>query len=102
MFIEADWSGDFVANQDYIIIECFRKLDPTTYTDIYDDILLKRYATALIKKQWGANLSKFSGVALLGGVTMNGDTLYTQGMEEQKQVEDTILSNEPPIMLGMG
>ncbi len=102
LFIEADWDEDFVPGEDYIIIECFRKLDPTTYTDIYDDILLKRYATALIKKQWGANLSKFSGVALLGGVTMNGDTLYTQGMEEQKQVEDTILSNEPPIMLGMG
>tara|TARA_B100001250_G_C19808368_1_gene794523 strand:- start:2709 stop:3527 length:819 start_codon:yes stop_codon:yes gene_type:complete len=102
LFIEADWDEDFVPGEDYIIIECFRKLDPTTYTDIYDDILLKRYATALIKKQWGANLSKFSGVAMLGGVTMNGDTLYTQGVEEQQKVEETILNNEPPIMFGVG
>jgi hypothetical protein len=102
LFIEADWSRDFVAEQDYIVIECFRKLDPASYTDVYDDILLKRYATALIKKQWGANLSKFSGVAMLGGVTMNGETLYSQGIEEQKQVEDSIRSNEPPIMFGVG
>jgi len=102
LYIDADWSNDFVADEDYIIVECFRKLDPTVYTDIYDDIHLKRYATALIKRQWGANLSKFSGVATLGGVTMNGDTLFTQAQEEIREIETTILSNEPPIMFAVG
>ena len=65
-----NWSNDVTAG-DFIIIECYRKLDPTTYTDIFNDIYLKRYTTALIKRQWGANLSKFEGVQMLGGVTLN-------------------------------
>ena len=88
LYVDMDWENDVTADVDYIIIECYRKLDPTTYTDIYDDMFLKRYATALIKKQWGTNLSKFSGIALLGGVTMNGETLYTQGLEEQTTLEN--------------
>ena len=67
-----------IPGQDFIIIECYRKLDPTTFTDIFNDMYLKRYATALIKRQWGsANLSKFSGVEMLGGVTMNGADIYS-------------------------
>ena len=59
---------------------------------------MKRYATALIKKQWGANLSKFGGVTMLGGVTMNGETLYTQAQEEIVKLEEQIqLAFELPI-----
>ena len=86
-----------------MIIECYRKLDPTTYTDIYDDIYLKRYATALLKKQWGANLSKFNGVTMLGGVTMNGEQLNTQALEEQNKLEEEIqLAFELPINYMVG
>ena len=83
-----------------LIIEVFRKLDPDTYTDIYDDIYLKRYTTALIKKQWGQNLSKFSGTAMLGGVTLNGPELFSTALQEQRQLEDEIRLNyeEPPHM----
>jgi hypothetical protein len=98
LYIDADWETDFTADTDYIIVECYRKLDPTTYTDVYDDLFLKRYATALIKKQWGANLSKFSGVAMLGGVTMNGETIYSQGLEEQQKLEEEMqLMFEVPV-----
>ena len=65
LYVDMDWENDVTADQDYMIIECYRKLDPTTYTDVYDDIFLKRYAPSLIKKQWGANLSKFSGIQML-------------------------------------
>jgi len=103
LYIDADWENDFVADVDYIIAECYRKLDPATYTDIYDDIYLKRYATALIKKQWGANLSKFNGVTMLGGVTMNGETLYTQALEEQNKLEEEIhLAFELPVNYMIG
>ena len=103
LYIDADWENDFTAGEDYIIVECYRKLDPTTYTDIYDDIYLKRYATALIKQQWGANLSKFSGVAMLGGVTMNGETLYTQALEEKNKLEEQIqLTFELPVNYMVG
>ena len=72
----------------YTNVECYRKLDPTVYTDVYNDIFLKKYATALIKKQWGANLIKFTGVAMLGGVQMNGETIYSQADEEIKLLEE--------------
>ena len=97
LYLDMDWSGDISADE-YIIIECYRKLDPTTWTDIYDDIYLKRYATTLIKRQWGANLSKFNGVQMLGGVTMNGVDIFTQAQEELQRLEEQIqLSFETPI-----
>jgi hypothetical protein len=97
LYIDMDFANDIDVGQ-FIIIECYRKIDPATYTDIFDDIYLKRYATALIKRQWGANLSKFSGVAMLGGVTMNGEAIYTQAQEELEKLEEQIqLSFETPI-----
>ena len=97
MDFEEDVSAD-----DFLIIECYRKLDPSSYPDIFDDIYLKRYVTALIKRQWGANLSKFNGVAMLGGVTMNGET-NTQKTEEVQRLEEQIqLAFETPIDYMMG
>ena len=102
LYLDMDWANDVSADQDYILIDCYRKLDPTVYTDIYDDIHLKRYATALIKKQWGANLNKFGGVTMLGGVTMNGDTLFTQAIEEQQRLEDQISNMQYPDLMIKG
>ena len=97
LYIDMDFANDIDVGQ-FIIIECYRKIDPDSFTDIFDDIYLKRYATALIKRQWGANLSKFSGVAMLGGVTMNGETIYSQAQEELEKLEEQIqLSFETPI-----
>ena len=97
LYIDMDFENDIDVGE-FIIIECYRKIDPASYTDIFDDIYLKRYATALIKRQWGANLSKFSGVAMLGGVTMNGETIYSQAQEELEKLEEQIqLSFETPI-----
>ena len=88
LYLDMDWEQ--MTADEYLIIECYRKIDPTTYTDIYDDMYLKRYATALIKRQWGANLSKFNGVATLGGVTMNGADIYSQSIEEINKLEEEI------------
>ena len=103
LYLDMDWENDITPDVDYILIECYRKLDPATYTDIYDDMFLKRYATALIKKQWGTNLSKFNGVTMLGGVTMNGETLYTQGLEEQNSLEEKMQESfeiSPAFLVG--
>ena len=99
LFIDMDWGTDIKAGE-YLVMEVFRKLDPDTYADIYDDIYLKRYTTALIKKQWGQNLSKFSGTAMLGGVTLNGPELFSTALSEQQKLEEEIRSNyeEPPHM----
>ena len=103
LYIDADWSNDFTAGEDYIIIECYRKLDPTSYTDVFNDMYLKRYATALIKRQWCANLSKFNGVEMLGGVTMNGAEIYSQAQEELTRLEEQIqLAFELPVNYMVG
>ena len=99
LFIDMDWKTDITAGE-YLIMEVYRKLDPDTFTDVYDDIYLKRYATALIKRQWGQNLSKFNGTAMLGGVTLNGPELFSTAIQEQQKLEEEIRLNyeEPPHM----
>ena len=102
LYIDQDWSNDISADE-YIIIECYRKLDPTTHSDIYDDLYLKRYTTTLIKRQWGQNLSKFSGTAMLGGVTLNGPELFSTAISEQEKLEEEIRSNyEEPAHFQQG
>jgi hypothetical protein len=61
-------------------------------SDVWDDRLLKKYATALIKKQWGNNLKKFGGVALPGGVTLNGKEIYDEAAEEIKEIEEDMFN----------
>ena len=96
LYLDMNWEA--MTLDEYLIIDCYRKIDPATYTDIFDDIYLKRYATALIKRQWGANLSKFNGVATLGGVSMNGEQIYSQAIEEIQRLEEEIkLTFESPI-----
>ena len=102
LYIDMDWSNDITADE-FLIIECYRKLDPSSHSNIFDDLYLKRYTTALIKRQWGQNLSKFSGTAMLGGVTLNGPELFSTAIAEQQKLEDEIRTNyeEPPhIMQG--
>ena len=102
LYIDMDWANDVKAG-DFIIIECYRKLDGSTFTDLFDDIFLKKYTIQLIKKQWGTNLSKFQGVAMLGGVTMNGEQIYSQAQEEINKLEEQIqLSYELPPNYMMG
>ena len=102
LYLDMDFSND-VDVDEFLIIECYRKIDPSSYPDIFDDIYLKRYATALIKRQWGANLSKFTGVQLLGGVEMNGAEIYSQAQEEINRLEEQIqLAFELPPEYMMG
>lgn len=102
LYLDADFQQDFV-DGDYILIECYRNLDPSTYPDVWNDIFLKKYCTQLIKKQWGANLSKFQGIQMLGGVSLNGEQIYTQAQEEIDKLEEQIqLAYELPPMHMIG
>ena len=102
LYINMDW-GDDISVGEYVIIECYRKLDPTTWTDIYNDLWLKKYATALIKKQWGENLMKFNGVTMLGGVTMNGETIYSEAKQDIENLEEeSKLTWEEPLLFDIG
>lgn len=86
LYVDMDWRADITIG-DHIIVEGFRILNPNTYTDVYNDYFLKKYATALIKKQWGTNLKKFEGVQLPGGVVLNGQKIYDEAVEDIKQLQ---------------
>ena len=101
LYIDMDWANDVDAG-DFLIIECYRKLDGSTFTDLFDDIFLKKYLIQLIKKQWGTNLSKFQGVAMLGGVQMNGEQIYSQAQEEIERLETYIENLQYPDMIIKG
>ena len=102
LFVDMDWKHDISVGE-YLVIECFRKLDPTVMTDVYNDIYLKRYVTALLKKQWGSNLSKFNGVAMLGGVTLNGQQIFSEALQDIQKLEEEIRGTyETPITYMIG
>ena len=102
LYVDMDWKNDLQVGE-YLIIECYRKLDPTTFTDVNNDIFLKRYVTALFKKQWGANLSKFNGVAMLGGVTLNGQQIFSEAQEDIRKLEEEIRGTyETPVTYMIG
>lgn len=71
----------------YLVIEAYASLDPDIWTKIYDDRLLKKYVTALIKRQWGANMAKFDGVQLPGGITLRGGQIYQEALQEIALIE---------------
>ena len=87
MYLETDWSNKFKVGT-ILIIEAYRALDPATYTEVYNDMFLKKYATALIKQQWGSNLKKFTGVTLPGGITLDGQTIFSEATEELTKIEE--------------
>lgn len=95
--IHMDWSEEIEVN-DYLVVECYRIIDPSTYTDVWDDYFLKRYATALIKRQWGTNLLKFEGMQMPGGVQFNGRQLFDDAKEELERLEEEARLNwEKPV-----
>jgi hypothetical protein len=101
LYIDVDWSQVTVG--DYFILDCFRILDPNDFTRVYNDPFLKRYFTALCKKQWGMNLIKFQGVQLPGGVQLNGRQIYEDGVRELAEIEAKMPSTYemPPLdMIG--
>ena len=101
LYLDIDW-GSEEAGQ-YIVLECYRALDPTAYSQIYNDPWLKKYLTALLKKQWGQNLIKFKGVRLPGGIEFNGREIYEDGQREIDTLLEKMTSEYevPPLdMIG--
>jgi len=80
MYLDIDWRAQQVGN--FLVIDCYRILDPNTFTNVYNDSFLKKYLTATIKRQWGQNLIKFRGVKLPGGIELNGRELYEDAERE--------------------
>jgi hypothetical protein len=97
LYLDIDW-GTLRAGE-FLIIDCWRMMDPTNYSQVWNDSFLKPYLTALIKRQWGQNLIKFQGVKLPGGVELNGRQLYDDGQRELDAIEQKMSSTyEIPAM----
>ena len=100
LYIDMDWTNDLDVDE-FLIIDCYRKLDPATFTDVFNDIWVKRYVTQKFKLQWGQNLSKFAGVTMIGGVSLNGNEIMQQAESEILKLEQEVRTNyeEPPHLI---
>jgi hypothetical protein len=101
LYIDVD--TERIDEGDYLVIECYRALDPADWSKVYNDSFLKRYASALLKRQWGQNMIKYNNIQLPGGVTMNGRQLWEDGDTEAKMLESKMISDYmlPPLdMIG--
>lgn len=87
---------------DWMIVECYRILDPTTATKVWNDPWLKQYVEALFKKQWAVNLKKFQGMQLPGGVTIDGQSMYLEATQEIQQLEDDLRDKSAPLGFMVG
>jgi hypothetical protein len=96
LYLDIAWTQD-VKVGDVVIAEVYRALDEVNFPKILDDIWLKRYATALVKKQWGSNTRKYQGMQLPGGVTFNGQTIYDEAVEEVKYLEGEAIYSTSPL-----
>ena len=88
LYLDIDWRQ--VSENHYVIIDCYRIIDPSDAPKLYNDWWLKKYLTALIKKQWGQNMIKFQGVLLPGGVQLNGRQIYDDGVSEVEKLEQQL------------
>ena len=101
LYLDIDWGS--VTKGDFFVMECFRVLDPSDFTRVWNDSFLKPYVTALMKRQWGQNLLKFQGVKLPGGIELNGRQIFDDGEKELERIREMMSSTyeEPPLdMIG--
>ncbi len=103
LYIHGEFEEQEIKAGNFLVIEVFQAIDPETFTDIYNDIFLKEYLTQLIKQQWGANLIKFEGMQLPGGVQLNGRQLYDDATQELERLREQVrLTHEMPVDFFLG
>ena len=97
LYIDMDWSESAV--DEWIILECYRALDPESFTQGYNDSFVKKYLTALIKRQWGQNLIKFKGTKLPGGIELNGREIYDDAIKDLEDIKERMSTEYevPPL-----
>ena len=101
LYLDANWATDFILG-DHIIIQGYRAMDPTAYTRVFNEPWLKHYVTALFKRQWAVNIKKFSGIQLPGGVTLDGDKLYSEATQEIQDLEEELRNKSAPLDFFLG
>jgi hypothetical protein len=95
--LHLDMSAERLEVGDWLVVEAHMIVDPNVYPDVWNDRWLLRYASALVEQQWGRNLTKFVGVQMLGGVTLNGDQIWQRATDEVKQLEEEMMGSSAPL-----
>ena len=95
LYIDVD--QEFLTVGEYIIIEAYDVIDPDSYSDVWGDRWLQNYATALVREQWGLNLTKFSGMQLVGGVSFNGEQILSEAKAEREKMEEEAINSYQPL-----
>lgn len=89
LYLDMDW--DRLSIGQFLIVEAYEVIDPVVYTDAWSDRWLLRYASCLIKQQWGTNLKKFDGMKMPGGLTFNGQKIYEEATQERQTLENEMI-----------
>ena len=99
LYMDIDWGQEKENN--WLVLDCYRALNPATYQNMFNDLFLKQYVTSLLKKQWGQNLIKFRGVKLPGGLELNGREIYDDAIRELDDLKQkmTLEYELPPLDL---
>tara|TARA_Y100000389_G_scaffold204523_1_gene257688 strand:- start:1419 stop:2264 length:846 start_codon:yes stop_codon:yes gene_type:complete len=97
LYLDIDWGEK--TKDTFLVLECYRALDPESFSQVYNDSFVKKYLTALLKKQWGQNLIKFQGVKLPGGIELNGRAIFEDGQRELEDIKQKMSSEYelPPL-----
>ena len=101
LYIEVSWSTEMNVG-DIIVAEVYRAVDEESFPEVYDDIWVGKYTTALVKKQWGTNMKKYSGIQLPGGITYSGQQIFDEAMQEIATLEAEALYSTSPLLFMVG
>ena len=101
LYLDINWPQNAYLG-DYMLVRGYRALDPNDWSKIWNETWLKEYTTCLFKRQWAINIKKFKGIQLPGGVTLDGDTMYQEAMEEQMRLRDDLSTKSAPLNFMMG
>lgn len=96
--IDADWSKLIAGMK--LMVECYKIVNPDDYIDIWNDYWFKKYVTALLKRQWGENISKFDGAQLPSGITLNGRAILEDANAEIEKLTEDLYNNYSLPALG--
>ena len=92
LYVDMNWNDDLKVGQ-YIIIDCYKTVDPEEFPDVWDDPWLKEYATQLVKRQWGEHLKLYEGMNLPGGITFNGQKIWEEANTKVEELEQRVIND---------
>lgn len=101
LYLDIQWESDVLPGN-FVVIECYRALNPAEFSKVWNEPWLKHYTTALFKRAWATNLKKFSGMQLPGGVTIDGQSMYQEAMQEIQDLENELMAKSAPLEFFMG